>query len=139
MKPAAAMLVVAGLSTMAQAAETGTLTLACSGTVVGNYESAKPQPFSTSVIVNFTAGTVQGFGPGMIDVRIKITGVNDVSVAFDGSGKGNSGVSVWSINGSVDRVTGDMRANISSMDPETGKDMTSANYSLKCRATQRLF
>jgi hypothetical protein len=38
-----------------------------------------------SLILNFTAGTVQGFGtPGLMDIPIKITGINDVTVAFGG-------------------------------------------------------
>ena len=50
--------IVAGLSMTAQAAEPATLTLACAGTATtGN---AKPEPISMGIIVNFTAGTVQG-------------------------------------------------------------------------------
>jgi hypothetical protein len=150
MKSAAAMLVVAGLSSMAQAAETATLTLACSGRIAAKYESPQPDQsattaivnftaYSTSVIVNFTAETIQGFGPSMIDARIKITGVNDVNVAFAGSGRGISGGWLWNIKGSIDRVTGDLEASTWSPDPETGKNIISAEYSLNCRPTQRLF
>ena len=150
MKSAAAILVVAGLSTMAQAAETATLTLACSGRIAAKYEGPKldqssttamvsSTAYSTSVIVDFTAETVQGFGPSMIDARIKITGVNDVNVAFAGSGRGSSGGWLWSVKGSIDRVTGDLEASIWSPDPETGKNIISAEYSLNCRPAQRLF
>jgi hypothetical protein len=46
------------VAVMAQAAEPATLTLACAGTATtGN---AKPEPISMGIIVNFTAGTVQG-------------------------------------------------------------------------------
>ena len=115
MKPAAAMILVAGLSTTAQAVETGALTLACKGTTVAGYEDAKPDPFSMSLIVSFTAGTVQGFGtPGFSDPPIKITGINEVTVAFGGSTQAPArvlGNSDWSLNGTIDRVTGEVEAN----------------------------
>jgi len=57
---AAALLVVAGMT--AQAAEPETLTLACKGTTTAGYEGAKPEPISMGIIVNFSTGTVQGFG-----------------------------------------------------------------------------
>jgi hypothetical protein len=138
MKPAAAMILVAGLSTTAQAVETGTLTLACKGTIVAGYEGAKPDPISMGLIVSFTAGTVQGFGdPGLLDVPIKITGINEVTVSFRGSARVLD--SDWSMSGSIDRVTGDVDASQISTDPKTGKMITSSGYSLKCRPTQRMF
>lgn len=134
----AAMILVAGLSTTAQAAETGTLTLACMGTTVAGYEGAKPDPISMGLVVNFTAGTVQGFGtPGLVDVPVKITGINDVTVAFGGSDRVVG--SDWNILGSIDRVTGDVDANQIVTDTKTGKMISSTGYSLKCRPTQRMF
>src|SRR5690242_2558318 len=107
MKTLTAMLLVAGLSMMAQAAETWTLTLACKGTTVAGYERANPQPISMGVIVNFGSGAVQGFGtPGLLDVPVKITGVNEVTIAFGGSGRPLG--SEWTISGSIDRVTGEV-------------------------------
>ena len=93
---------------MAQAAETGTLTLACKGaTALGD---ANPNPVSMGLIVNFTTGTVQGFGnPGLLDYPVKITGINDVTVAFGGSERQPTS-DVSSITGSIDRVTGDVEA-----------------------------
>lgn len=133
------MILVAGLSTMAQAAETGTLALACKGTTVAGYEGANSEPISMGLIVNFTTGTVQGFGtPGLLDVPVKITGINDVTVAFGGSGR-VFGSGDWSIIGSIDRVTGDVEATQTSTDAKTGKMISSTGYSLKCRPTQRLF
>jgi hypothetical protein len=140
MKPAAAiaMILVAGLSTTAQAVETGTLTLACKGTIVAGYEGAKPDPISMSLIISFTAGTVQGFGtPGLMDPTIKITGVNEVTVAFGGSYQ-VLGAADWSLNGTVDRVTGDVEASQIGTD-KTGKTFASTSYSLKCRPAQRMF
>jgi hypothetical protein len=94
MRAAAAIILVAGLSTAAQAVETGTLTLARKGTSVYTSSSAepedeKPEPVSTGLIVNFTAGTVQGFIlPGLLtgslDAPVKITAMNEVTVAFEG-------------------------------------------------------
>src|SRR5215813_8450320 len=138
MKPVAAMILAAGLSTMAQAAETGTLTLACKGTTVAGYEGANPDPISMGLIVNFTIGTIQGFGtPGLLDVTVKITGINDVTVAFGGSDRVSG--SDWSIMGSIDRVTGDVKATQTSTNPTTRKTFSSTGYSLKCRPTQRMF
>ena len=54
----------------ARAADT-TLTLACEGTTTDKMKDAKdakPAPISMGIIVNFTNGTIQGFGyPGLID------------------------------------------------------------------------
>jgi hypothetical protein len=137
MKLAAAMLVVVGLSTTAHAAETGTLTLACKGTTTAG-GGAKPDPFSMSMMVNFTAGTVQGFGvPGLVDVPVKITAINDVTVAFGGLGR-VYGID-WTISGTIDRVTGDVEATQFGRNASTGEMLTSTAYSLKCRPTQRLF
>ena len=57
-------------ATTAQAVETGALTLACKGTAVAGYEDAKPEPFSMSLIVSFTAGTVFGT-PGFSDLQLR--------------------------------------------------------------------
>jgi len=55
------------VSMAAQAADT-MLTLAWQGTVTAGTEDAKPEPISMGIIVNFTNGTIQGFGyPGLID------------------------------------------------------------------------
>jgi hypothetical protein len=138
MKPVAAMILVAALSTMAQAAEEGTLTLACSGTTVAGSEGAKPDPTSMSLIVNFTAGTVQGFGyPGLLDFPVKITGINDVTLAFGGSARfANSNAAIM---GTIDRVSGDVEASSTLTDTETGKTYASTGYSLKCSPKQRMF
>src|SRR5262249_13967710 len=134
MKTVAAMIVAAGFATMAQAAETGTLTLACKGTTVAGHED-KPNPLSTGVIVNFTTGTVQGFSvPNWIDYPVKITGVNEVTVAFAGSGRVAS--QEWEIKGSIDRVTGDLEATQTTTDTTTGKTFSTVNYALHCKPTQ---
>jgi hypothetical protein len=137
-KTATAMILVAGLSTTAQALETGTLTLACQGTVVSGIPDAKPEPFSMSLIISFNAGTVQGFGtPGLLDPPVKITGINEVTVAFGGSTRFIG--SDWSIVGTIDRVTGAVEANQMLSDAKTGHTISSTAYSLKCRPAQRMF
>ena len=126
------------LATTAQAVETGALTLECKGTTFSGFPDAQPEPTSMGLIVSFTAGTVQGFGdPGLLDVPIKITGVNEVTVSFSGFARVLN--SDWSMRGSIDRVTGDVDANQISTDPQTGKTITSSAYSLKCKPTQRMF
>jgi hypothetical protein len=127
---AATVLAVAGFSMSAQAQQ-GTLTLACKGTTLLAMEDAKPEPTSMGIIVNFVARTVQGFGsPTFMDYPVKITGINDVIVEFGGSA---------SIHGSIDRVTGDVEATSTVTATKTQKTITSTNYSLKCRPTQRMF
>jgi hypothetical protein len=60
-------------------------------------------------VVNFTNRTIQGFGypgfSGLFDFPVKITGTNEVTVAFHGSNQTGG-----SITGSIDRVTGDVEA-----------------------------
>src|SRR5262249_35061520 len=81
----------------AQAAEPETLTLACKGTITEIVDSAKlsddkPEPVSMGIVVNFANRTVQGFQPprGNLLVEeyypVKITGWDDVTVSFEGSG-----------------------------------------------------
>jgi hypothetical protein len=103
------MLVVAALSLTAQTADS-MLTLACQGTVTDmTTDQSKPEPISMGLIINFTTGAVRGFSyPGM-DFSVKITGMNDVTLAFGGSSPPNDALD-WSISGSIDRVTGDVEA-----------------------------
>ena len=126
----AALLVVAGLSMTAQAADT-TLTLACQGTATSGTQDTKPEPISMGIIVNFTNYTVQGFG-----YPVKITDVNEVTVAFEGSKP--LGATVWSAWGSIDRVTGDVEASSTMTATKTG-NILMTNYALKCRPAQRMF
>ena len=135
---------VAGPSMTAHAADT-TLTLACQGTATSiTMEDAKPEPVSMGIILNFTKNTVQGFGyllgypPQVGDFPVKITGVNEVTVAFDGSESGNQ-VNEESIRGTIGRVTGDMNAISTSFNLKTRETLSSTSYTLKCRPTQRMF
>jgi len=133
---AAALLVVTSMT--AQAAEPETLTLACKGTTTLDlgYEGAKPEPISMGIVINFSAGTVQGFGnPGALDYPVKITGANEVTIAFYGS----HDVMGSSIRGGIDRVTGDVDATSMVYDTKTSKIISQDTYALKCRPTQRMF
>jgi hypothetical protein len=87
------------------------------------------------IIVNFTKGTVQGFVfPGL---GLNITAWNDVTVAFAGSK--DTGYSRTSIEGTIDRVTGDVEATSTMTEAKTGRTMASKSYALKCGPTQRMF
>jgi hypothetical protein len=128
--------VVACLSMIAQAADE-TLTLACKGTATDATQTdAKPEPHSMGIIVNFTARSVAGFTyPGFDDFPVKISAVNDVTIAFDGSNSNGS----WTISGSIDRVTGDVDATSIVMNLKTRDVVSATGYALKCRPTQRMF
>jgi hypothetical protein len=90
------------------------------------------------IIVNFTKNTVQGFGiPGVSDYPVKIRGMNDARIVFDGSH--DDGTSAASITGSIDRVTGDVEATDILSNTKTGNVKSSTSYALKCKPTQRMF
>jgi hypothetical protein len=131
--------IVACLSMTAHAADT-TLTLACAGTSTLAVPDAKPEPYRMSVIFNFTTRTVQGINsPAFPELNypIKITGADDVVVAFRGSGQVlQEGVA--STEGTIDRITGDLEFTETLSDPKDGI-ISQTNYALKCRPTQRMF
>jgi hypothetical protein len=127
-----------GLPT-AQAADT-TLTLACAGTSTLAVSDAQPEPYRMSVIFNFTTRTVQGFNSPATpwaNYPIKITGADDVTVAFRGSGQVLDAVA--STAGTIDRITGDLEFTDTLADPKTSKVISQTNYALKCRPAQRMF
>jgi len=92
-----------------------------------------------SIMVDFTNRTVQGFGtPGFFDdFPLKITGMNEVTIAFGGHSRVQE--ADWSINGTIDRVTGDVEATSIQTNIKTIQMISSLNYALKCRPTQRMF
>jgi len=117
-------------------AEPATLTLACKGTMT-SMSDEEPTPVSMGIIVNFTTGTVQGFGyPGLIDFPAKITAANDVAVAFFGEQE-LLPTAMSSIRGAIDRVTGDVDAISTTYDTKTNKTISQTNYSLQCRPVGR--
>jgi len=123
----------------AQAADT-TLTLACAGTSTLAVPDAQPEPYRMSIIFNFTTRIVQGINsPAFPELNypIKITGADDVAVAFRGSGQVLDGVA--STAGTIDRITGDLEFTDTLADPKTSKVISQTNYALKCRPAQRMF
>jgi hypothetical protein len=131
------LLVLAGLSVAtAQSAEpSGTLTLACQGTTQWSGE-AKPETTSIGIILDFAAGTLEGFGS---DVRfpIRITDVTETTIAFNGNNWNDpKKMHSLSISGTIDRVTGAVEATLAGA---MAKKTWSASYVLKCKPTQRMF
>jgi hypothetical protein len=131
------------LSMTAEAADE-TLPLACQGTVTETMmeEEKKPEPISMGILVNFTNSTVQGFGnpdPNE-DFPIKITGVNEATISFQGKRPDNpKGATDRRIEGTIDRATGDVNATDTLTNLKTSKIAYSTRYALKCRPTQRMF
>jgi hypothetical protein len=114
------------------------LTLACNGTTTDSSQPDANQPISMGIIVNFADRTVQGFGsPGLIEYPVVITAANDVAIVFGGHQEVLSSLS--SIQGSIDRVTGDVQARSTTFDPKTSHILTQSTYALQCRPTQRMF
>jgi hypothetical protein len=76
------LLVLATLSTAQAAEPTGTLTLACQGTMRDARElDAKPDPISMGIINDFKDRTVEGFGSDAT-FRIVILDVTERSITF---------------------------------------------------------
>jgi hypothetical protein len=128
------LLALAGLSisTVHAAEPTGTLTLACQGTVTIKFRASyEPDPISMGLIVSFTNRTVKGtarWGPYLFDDEIPITNSNEDTVVFSGFSKFLG----MTIHGSMDRVTGDVGM-------VAIEKATEFDYSLKCKPTQRMF
>jgi hypothetical protein len=120
----------------AEAQQPATLTLACKGTTT-EYRlqgATLEQPVSMGIIVNLADGTVQGFGFPFDSEPLKIGYVNDVEVRFGGE----RDFAVRStINGSINRVTGDMDATWSF--EKTGYLEPHMTYALQCKPAQRMF
>jgi len=128
------LLALLGLAT-AQAAEPMTLTLACQGTATQDTEPDAKQPISLGIVLNFTTRTVQGF-PFIGDAEI--TKVDDGRIVFVARYHGSKEVhDEWGFVGSIDRVTGDLKAHWMLMNMETGNSRIVA-YRLKCQSTQRM-
>jgi|EndMetStandDraft_8_1072994.scaffolds.fasta_scaffold16872_5 hypothetical protein len=137
------LMMVTCLSMTAEAADE-TLPLACQGTVTETMmeEEKKPEPISIGIIVNFTNSTVQGFGnpdPNE-DFPIKITGMNEATISFQGKRPDNSKAATdRRIEGTIDRVTGDVNATDTLTNLKTSKIAYSTRYALKCRPKRRTF
>jgi hypothetical protein len=129
------VVMVACVLVTAQAADT-VLTLPCKGTTTEtSKENAKPEPHSQGIIVNFTARTVTGFAYPGADIRVTVSAWDDLHIMFAGSNKDSS----WTIDGSIDRVTGDTAVTSMWFNLKTGEVSSSTDYTLKCRPAQRMF
>jgi hypothetical protein len=143
---AAGMLLNAG----AQAAEpTGKLTLACQGTAISTTPNSKPEPISMGIIVDFAARTVE-FGHEIKSFPVGITDITETAISFFGSDwSDRTTVLMPNINGAIDRVTGAVEADFftrgrggTTTCGAPGKPACTywmTTYSLKCKATQRMF
>jgi hypothetical protein len=135
-------LCAAGSSQAAQAAEpTGTLTLACQGTVTDKTdlgETGKPEPVTMGLMIDFTSKTVAGFEHLFLGApsQVKIIVVDKTTIGF--SGVSAAGGTAF---GTIDRITGDVEAAMEFWNQETEphKLVWAKGYSLKCKPTQRMF
>jgi hypothetical protein len=116
-------------------AEDTVLMLACQGT-----RGYLKEPVSMSIIVNLTKGTLEssslafwGFSP------INVTIVSETTVIFRGSVQGP--LVDQTIDGSIDRVTGDLEATRQVTDPNADPNAPHLSYTylLKCKPAQRMF
>ena len=122
---------------LAQAAEpTGTLTLACEGTVTENRISEgveTTEPVSMGIIVDFGAGMVRGF-----NFPVPIRKVDETAITFDGNEPRPIDNKKDGIGGKLDRVTGAMQVTYTRWYALVSSTWDT-NYSLKCKPTQRMF
>jgi hypothetical protein len=118
------------VSTTLSVAEPAQLTLGCQGTETskGGAGTAVNQ-INIGIIVDFQKQTVVGLS----DSRLTITGVDETTISFSGVDRG------WTMNGTIDRVTGALVAFSSKFDPGTGKQWLSFSHDLLCRPAQRMF
>ena len=103
----AAAILASQASAEVQPAET--LTLACKGTTT--FAGGDKDTISMGIIVNFTTRTVQFGSPGgyWLDYPVEITAANDAKIEFFGAIE-SGGSAVATIQGNIDRVTGDVEA-----------------------------
>ena len=126
------LLAFLGLATAQVAEPTGTVALACRGTATQDTEPDAKQPISMGIVLNFTTRTVQGF-PFIGDAEI--TKVDDGRIVFVARYHGSKEVpDEWGFVGTIDRVTGDLKAHWMLKNMERGYSRT-VSYSLKCKPT----
>ena len=64
-----------------------------------------------------------------------IGGVNETSIIFSGHGVED----IWTLWGTLDRVTGSLIATLTNSNPNTKKIVSTLTYDLQCKPTQRMF
>lgn len=123
----------------AEAQQQKPLTLACKGAVRMSSDK-DTQDISMGIIFDFATSAVAGFdifaGSLAIYYNAKITFANDVTIVF----KGGDPDEPWSntLDGTIDRVTGDLDATTTSLDGNM-KEISWTRYVLHCTPTQRMF
>jgi hypothetical protein len=127
------------ISTAVAAEPTGTMTLACEGTMADNVKpDAKPKPISMGIIVDFTARTVE-FGHEVM-LPVPITYISQTTVLFFGDNLSDP-VLYRRLDGTIDRLTGTVEAKLFFRwrKCDTPCAEVTQNYVLKCKPTQRMF
>ena len=114
------------LLVLAAAEPTGTLTLACEGTVrIEEQPEAKPEPYSMGMTIDFR--TVQGFG---FEYPFKITNMNAATIIFRHSDE------MSDVLGHIDQVTGGLEAQITWwLDRQRLKLSNTQVHEMKCKPT----
>src|SRR5262249_4835002 len=114
-------------------------------------ENPKSQAVSRVVVVNFTNHTVEGLWSFSCGRMIGIINSNEITISFacidkeglvyeEGEKPDSEGHKVaWHFSGSINRVTGDLNADVRSMSYETGKFIGGQIYRLNCTAAERKF
>jgi hypothetical protein len=106
------------------------LTLSCNGTMKAE-DQEKPHPITKmGLIVNFDAGVVTGF----TGITARLEEFSDNSISFKGTTINPSGTE-WSVQGTIDRITGSLGATVTWFNPKTNNLLMKMNYDLICRPT----
>jgi hypothetical protein len=135
---------IALLALLLPGAEDPVLTLSCDGTVTksiwdsDNGISKQREPVTNmSLVANFAEGTVTGFlHPA------RITKVDAHYVRFSGSTHGELAVlnGAWSVNGSINRITGGVVADTIRLHPTIPNKLSHlGEWALLCKPVKRLF
>jgi hypothetical protein len=96
---------------------------------LGFATSAQAQPATVTLACKGTT----------MDTLPAATDADDVTILFSGHDEVLSRSTKMSIQGTIDRVTGDVEAQVAVSDPMTGKARSQLEYKLQCRPTQRMF
>lgn len=114
-----------------RASELMELTLSCDGTTTNMMAGTDTKPESVvkmGVLVNLREATVLGFGH-----LARIKSSDAASVDFDGQGGD------WSVQGTIDRITGSVTATTTMSNQKTDKLIMSYNWDLHCSPVKRVF
>src|SRR5262245_41885161 len=119
------LLAVSVLASTLLPAKGAVFTLSCDGAVISG---AKREPITKmGLTVNVDVRTVTGFS----GIVVPIDRINENWVIF----KGNTSDG-WYIEGSIDRITGNVRANKTLIDSKTNQISLLVSYDLVCQLTK---